>query len=630
MYKQPFAKTLKPLVCLALVLFLCIDVFAQTADISKLRQQMAQTKDSITYLNLFNKLGFMLHMKSADSCFYYGIKGNAMATRLHYEPGKADALANIGAALSLKGLYSQGLTYYSQALAIYKKNGNHGEVASMLMNSAITYSFTGDSIKSLQFTKKALNEILKAPADSMASMLYANYADMNPILTPDSGEFYLKKATKVANHFKDDRTLLVIDQLYADRLMQQSKHEQALPFIKHSLQIARSKNWEYHELEAYNAYADYYLAKKQVDSALAQYNIIYKTALANGFVYWQTEVLKLMLHCYELKHNLTEQARINKLLVSSLEQSNVNSNAFLGDYIAYNNAQQQVKSLELLNKDNKVKIWLLVTLSVLGFVFIALLWRMYGKVRRHSRMLSILNEKIAGQNEELKLTDEFKGRLISMLAHDFRAPLASTISMIRLLREDEGDFEKKQLLDLYDLIETDIQNILLTFDNILQWIKKQLSGYVFNAQTLSVNELIDDAASMFKLSIDAKKIVFRNEVPDNLNYFSDKEIIQFINRNLIHNAIKFSPAEGAITVSAQVRANELVISVKDEGKGISENMLKQLFSFNNNQKTESLDKGAGIALTICREFITKINGRLWAESTEKKGTTFYYALPLEG
>ncbi|WP_121811513.1 ATP-binding protein [Mucilaginibacter kameinonensis] len=628
MYKQSFAKTLTPLVCLVLALFLHTNVSAQTADISKLRQQMAQTKDSITYLNLFNKLGFMLHMESADSCFYYGIKGNAMATRLHNEPGKADALANIGAALSLKGLYSQGLTYYSQALAIYKKYGNHGEVASMLMNSAITYSFIGDSIKSMQFTKKALNEMLKAPADTMASMLYANYADMNPVLAPDSVAYYLKKATDVANHFKDNRTLLVIDQLYADRLMQQGKHEQALPFIKHSLQIARNKNWEYHELEAYNAYADYYLAKKQVDSAIAEYNIIYKTAMANKFIYWQTEVLKSLLHCYELKNDAASQARINKLLVKSLEQSNINSNAFLGDYIAYNNAQQQVKSLEVVNKNNSVKIWLLIALSVLGFVFIALLSRMNGKVRRHSRMLSVLNEKIAGQNEELKLTDEFKGRLISMLAHDFRAPLASTISMLRLLREDEGDFEKEQLTGLYDQIETDIQNILLTFDNILQWIKKQLSGYVFNAQTLSVKELIDDAASMFKLSIDAKKIAFRNEVPDDLNYFSDKEIIQFINRNLIHNAIKFSPAGGVITVKAQVNANELIVSVKDEGRGISENMMKQLFSFNNNQKTDSLDKGAGIALTICKEFINKINGRLWAESKEKKGTTFYYALPL--
>lgn len=628
MYKQSFAKTLTPLVCLVLALLLYTNISAQTADISKLRQQMTQTKDSVTYLNLFNKLGFMLHMESADSCFYYGIKGNAMATRLHNEPGKADALANIGAALSLKGLYSQGLTYYSQALAIYKKNNNHGEVASMLMNSAITYSFIGDSVKSLQFTKKALNEMLKAPADTMASMLYANYADMNPVLSPDSVTYYLKKATEVANHFKDNRTLLVIDQLYADRLMQQGKYEPALPFIKHSLQIARSKNWEYHELEAYNAYADYYLAKNQVDSAIAEYNIIYKTAMANKFIYWQTEVLKSLLHSYELKNDPVNQARINKLLVKSLEQSNINSNAFLGDYIAYNNAQQQVKSLEVVNRDNNVKIWLLIALSVLGFVFIALLSRMNGKVRRHSRMLSVLNEKIAGQNEELKLTDEFKGRLISMLAHDFRAPLASTISMIRLLREDEGDLEKEQLLGLYDQIETDIQNILLTFDNILQWIKKQLSGYVFNAETLSVKELIDDAASMFKLSIDAKKIEFRNEVPDDFNYFSDKEIVQFINRNLIHNAIKFSPAGGKIIVSAQIEANEIIVSVKDEGKGISENMMKQLFSFNNNQKTDSLDKGAGIALTICKEFINKINGRLWAESKEKKGTTFYYALPL--
>ncbi len=603
-------------------------LYGQTSAIGVLQHQLSATRDSNTYVTILNKIGFLMHMKSADSCFYYGVKAKAIADRLNFSPGRADALANIAIALTLKGLYSQSLTYYSKSLAEYKKCGNNSEVAQMLMNSAITYSFIGDSTKSLQFAKSAVNEAAKNGPDSLVSMLYANYDNLNHSLSADSSRYYLQKAKGIANKYKDVRVLLFLEQLKADKLLSKGQNDQALPYILHSLSIARSQNWEYHELESLDMYARYNLAKNQVDSAAKQYTSIYNTAITNGFVYWKTEVLKSLLHCYELKHDDRQQERINKLLVSSMQQNNNNNNTFIGDYIAYNNTQQQLSELKILNSSNRIKIWFLIVLSTIGAAFTILVSRMYNRSRKGARMLLALNEKIGDQNRELQLTDEFKGRLISMLAHDFRAPMVSIISLIHLLKEDDH-LDKEQLTGMYDSIQTDVQNTLITFDNILQWVKKQLSGYVFNPKALSVCDLMNDASSMFKANMNQKQVVFKNNVPQSLTFYSDKEIVQFINRNLIHNAIKFSLPGGVVTVDAAILNDEVVVTVKDEGIGISESRLKKLFAFNNDKKTESSDQGAGIALTICKEFIKKINGRLWAESKEKNGTIFFYALPLK-
>jgi K+-sensing histidine kinase KdpD len=104
--------------------------------------------------------------------------------------------------------------------------------------------------------------------------------------------------------------------------------------------------------------------------------------------------------------------------------------------------------------------------------------------------------------------------------------------------------------------------------------------------------------------------------------------LQFINRNLIHNALKFSPEHGAITVSAEVGPTETIVCIRDEGKGINPEKLPQLFNFKSElQYDNDKEKGAGVALMICKDFADRMRGRIWAENGAGKGAVFCYALP---
>lgn len=229
-------------------------------------------------------------------------------------------------------------------------------------------------------------------------------------------------------------------------------------------------------------------------------------------------------------------------------------------------------------------IFVLVVFSFIALAAIVYILYLNKKLKLSADEHIALNQRITSQNELLVKADQFKSNLISVLAHDFRSPLASTMGMIHVLKDQE--FEKEELDVFYDSIENELHETLLTFDNILQWVKKQYSGYVYKPERVLLNDLIEEAASVHKNLINDKQIAIINLVPETTELYTDKEMIQFINRNLLHNAIKYSPQHGSIVVSAFTTDDELVISVHDEGSGMTQEQQEQLFSFNKGNATD--------------------------------------------
>jgi signal transduction histidine kinase len=127
----------------------------------------------------------------------------------------------------------------------------------------------------------------------------------------------------------------------------------------------------------------------------------------------------------------------------------------------------------------------------------------------------------------------------------------------------------------------------------------------------------------------AKEIRLDNKVPTNLAAFADPNHVRFLLRNLINNAIKFSNGGGTITVAAQEKSNFIVIEVHDNGVGISEERQAKLFEMSKSFSTEGTqgEKGTGLGLVLCREFVEKNGGKIWVESHVGKGSSFYFSLP---
>ena len=604
-----------------------VPVHGQKRDIKHIPNTYTSSSDSTEYVDVLNRVGFLSYMSSADSCLYYGIRAKQMADRLSYTKGKADALVNIGTAMYLKGLPSQSLALFTKALVQYQLCSYETGVALMLMNSAVVYKDFGDSLNAVKFSKMALSQSAGFAEDSAISMLYAKYALIRPGLLTDSSSYYLNKGEQIATRYKDNRVILFIKHIRAEKLLRADKLKEALPLILELLSVARENKMHYYEIIGLDCYARYFIQSKNIDKAILCYEQGFRLASNQGFSTLRTRVLKSLSDAYTIKTDRTNIDRINKILVAGLEQETNNNRNFAGNYLDFSNTQQQMEAFELREKTDHKMIILLVGFSLAALATIIYILFLNQKLITGSKKIHIANEKITVQNALLNESDHFKASLISMLAHDFRSPLATTLGMLSVLKENE--FEKGELDQFYISLQDEVQNTLLTFDNILQWVKKQYAGYVYQEEKLMIYDLMQQAASMHGPSIAAKEISLINQIPDSAVIRTDKEIIQFINRNLIHNAVKFSPQKGNIVITSTSQDNEIIVSVKDEGCGMTSEQIEKLFTIGISAiNGTASQKGAGVALTICKEFIDRLNGRIWSESIQEQGTTLFYALPL--
>lgn len=301
------------------------------------------------------------------------------------------------------------------------------------------------------------------------------------------------------------------------------------------------------------------------------------------------------------------------------------SNTTSDYYVHYNQLQESNRNLEQSQKASRQTIMILILFSVTCGILLLLLFFAYKKIRNDYKKKAALYEIIESKNMSLSKADAIKSNLVSILAHDFRSPLISTLYMMRLLERNAELLTQSEKESFYLAISNDISRTLENFDATLQWIKHQLGEFKINLETVDIRLLLDEAISGYNMQLNEKDITVINNVPHGILATSDKEMLQFINRNLLSNALKFSPKGKTIAIDASKTGEEIIISVKDEGPGLSDNQIKKLFSISN--KAGSTQQGAGIALSFSKDFIVKLGGRIWAENRNTGGTIFSYGVP---
>ncbi|HEY9262772.1 HAMP domain-containing sensor histidine kinase, partial [Chitinophaga sp.] len=222
--------------------------------------------------------------------------------------------------------------------------------------------------------------------------------------------------------------------------------------------------------------------------------------------------------------------------------------------------------------------------------------------------------------------DDFKNKLISMIAHDFRTPLHNIVNIT-------GFIENKALTvteaaEMIQEVEQTATTTLGVFEEILKWIRTQLSGFVYRPERFFLADMIRIITQNLQHLLAEKNIQLVTAIPEGTTILADFEMLQFIHRNFLHNAIKFSPPDSVITIKAIRNNGSITVSFTDEGTGIDALVLPLLFAWNSKAyEQERSGKGAGLALIICKDFIVKMSGEMNAQNNEQQGSTFYYRLP---
>lgn len=236
------------------------------------------------------------------------------------------------------------------------------------------------------------------------------------------------------------------------------------------------------------------------------------------------------------------------------------------------------------------------------------------------------------KDNELRLIElnATKDKFFSIIAHDLNTPFNSIIGYSEYLLElvNEKNFQK--IHEIAYSIFNSSQKAMDLLTNLITWSQLESGRMPFNPKLIDLSVLVNEVNYLVESSAKQKNIIIENQIPSNLQVFADREMINTVLRNLITNAIKFTESDGKIIISTTVDNNSRIISITDNGVGISMERIEKLFVIDNNNSTPGTknEKGTGLGLILCKEFIVKNNGTIWAESNPGNGTCFHFSLPL--
>ena len=241
-------------------------------------------------------------------------------------------------------------------------------------------------------------------------------------------------------------------------------------------------------------------------------------------------------------------------------------------------------------------------------------------------------ENLVNLNLQLKELNATKDKFFSIIAHDLRSPFNAILGFSNLLVEQMKSREYEGIEEYAGVIHNSSHRAMDLLINLLEWSRSQTGRIEFNPEYVEMGSLIKEVTALLNDTAQQKSITIFRESPDTLSVFVDKAMISTVLRNLISNAIKFTHPGGTIVISAEQNPDKLLVTVSDNGIGIKKETIDKLFLIEESYSTAGTqnEKGSGLGLLLCKEFILKHKGKIWVESELGKGSKFRFTLPKFG
>lgn len=241
-----------------------------------------------------------------------------------------------------------------------------------------------------------------------------------------------------------------------------------------------------------------------------------------------------------------------------------------------------------------------------------------------------MEDELRRSEIELRVLVATKDKFFSIIAHDLKSPFNSIIGFSDLLQSEAMSLDVNEIIQYARLINTSAKKTMILLENLLEWSQLQRGQMLYIPKRVLINELLQEALELVSHNAAQKGITIERVVPENLIAQVDGNMFKVLIRNLVGNAVKFSHSGGKVEINVEKLDDMIQISVKDSGVGISTENIEKLFSLRSGyiSRGTANEKGTGLGLILCKEFVEKNGGRIWVESKEGKGSTFHILLPV--
>jgi PAS domain S-box-containing protein len=331
-----------------------------------------------------------------------------------------------------------------------------------------------------------------------------------------------------------------------------------------------------------------------------------------------------------LELNLTGSKMLGK------ERSYLINKSF-GRYIPENDVPEFNKFLESAFKSEIKKATDMVVLGISNPPIYAQLTAIVDEEREDHCLLTVMDItdrkkaklELEEVNKQLNILNAQKDKFFSIIAHDLKNPFNSIMGYSELIVMEVQEKNYQAVEEYAGIILSSSARALDLLGNLMEWAKSQTGRIIYNPTRIFLADVVDEVVELFDQIASQKDINIQKNIPSEIEISADKDMISTVVRNLVSNAIKFTEQGGEISIFTKENSNSFTLCIKDLGVGIPDGVLEKLFKFDANYTTLGTrnEKGSGLGLILCKEFIDKHKGRIWAESERDLGSTFYVEFP---
>ncbi len=552
--------------------------------------------------------------------YYYEIKGNLYRytnqykQALNYFIRSIEFYSNLEDDIELSRLY-----YKAGVLNLDIKNYI---LTKEYLEKAVEYAMSSQNKSLIKTTTSTLASYFQSQGEyNKALVLYETVINNMPISTRDSAMLLMNIGTihKVNSNYSKAK------ESYAASLELRLR-------LKDSIGIANAYNnigQLYIELKDYNTALGY--LDKSYDYALE--NGIKKIALSSSF-----NLVELYMH---LGRNDSAIAQLHNYanLRSELDNNSIKAQLIELDK-KYKTLEKDNQITQLLKEDalnqSRLKSKNILIAITSSFLLVLLgvglvLNRQRKELAQSRKRLLRQKEDISGMNDQLRVSNLAKDRILSVIGHDLRGPVGGLKELIELymeLPEYEPD-DIKNLLTTAREASTSTYHLL---ENLLSWANSQRGDIEFNPVATPLAPLVKQSVQLLDSSINVRHVRFEFDIPQALVIQADMNMLRTIIRNLVSNALKFSPENSVIKVIVIDEGNRVKICICDQGKGMTTEETQNIFKKKETYfiGSEITAKGTGLGLILCKEFVERHGGNIWIDSEEGVGTQVWFSIPQKG
>ncbi len=572
---------------------------------------------------------------------------------------------------SIQGEYDKALKYDRYYLRLSETELDTFNITQALNNIGDDYQYMGFYNDAYDNYQKARKLAIALKDDLLIAVTSYNIGTvLKQMGQLEQAEGYIRSSMELSRQINDREGIAYSLKDLGEIYRIEGKFSNSLEALKESLVISDSLGLNYLTPEIYHKLAETYCAVDSLDQALNYYNgalEIYRRVSNNkgiGDSYLgigrlmidQNEDLKAESHlesalAIALKEEYGKLARDSYEQLSRLYEKRGNYQEslrlhkklkVLDDSLFSEKKNEQFAKLQLLHeteqKDSEIRLIkeqvsneefksnVLVVILALAAVILFNLYRSSVRRKKINRLLIVHQKEIEANSKEMEALLEMKDKFFSIISHDLRSPINGLVGVIDMLHE--GHITQDELKEVSRSLKGRLNNTRKLLDNLLDWALFQMDHFKVIEEPLDMHRLTEDNLNFFR-EINDKHVHFFNKVPEHTMAEADRNMTDLVIRNLVSNSMKFTDEGGMVEVLAEELDDQfLMIAIRDNGIGMTDEEAAHLFDNSSLYSTRGTanERGTGLGLKLCQEFVERMGGKIWVESEKGTGSTFKFTV----